>query len=65
MGQADILDQRAALQRDAARALDLQVLDQGDAVAIAEARAVAVLHHDVVVVRVTHGVHPYRVLGCS
>uniref|UniRef100_A0A0N4ZIW7 LigA n=1 Tax=Parastrongyloides trichosuri TaxID=131310 RepID=A0A0N4ZIW7_PARTI len=42
-GQADVLDHGAALQRHPARALDLQILDQGHAVAVRQDVAVGVL----------------------
>src|SRR3954471_20253641 len=45
--EANVLDRRAPFKRDR-RALDLQVLDDLNGIAVAEPGAVAVLHEDVV-----------------
>src|SRR5690606_851667 len=44
LDQADVADNRALLERDR-RALDLQVLDDGDSVACDQYVAIAVAHH--------------------
>ena len=43
VGEADVVDHRAALERER-RALHLEVFDEGDGVAFGEQRAVAVFY---------------------